>query len=350
MVSIKVLILDEDPRYAAALARRLALTNKEFDVSCADFEDRGPEDQGPKRIESFHLFLIGDRREKKEGQHLGRFSEIVKANRNRCILLTRETAIKEPGCFYRYGRVSEVAALMKVTYGKNFGRSGSAMDFTGRTQLTAFLSGAGGTGRTASAIACCRMLSREYGKTILYLNFEEWSSQDFYVKTPQPKHELGEFLYYLCSCENRVMGSWLSAYLFKDSWGVSYLFPPAGPNELAALKEEELIQLFKTVLQYGEFDHIILDLSFCLKEEASFLIRSCKNIVLISDHRRFSHEKNRRLSEWLANDRGFCQEGIWNLQLDWESSNFMEMGEGEEIHLCRSLGREVKEIAERLVQ
>ncbi|WP_130863823.1 P-loop NTPase family protein [Bacilliculturomica massiliensis] len=357
MSKLRVGVFDQDVEYGAALTRQLALKNADFQVA---LYEPGSHPAGPPDAKEIDVLILGEiEGGVRSGAAARDFSE-----RGRCIVLTgRETELPQMPAHFRYGRVSELASLIRSVCGKRKGDREGILLFGPDTgvRMTGFLSGSGGTGKTVSAIAYARVLSREYGKRVLFLSFEEWDSSAFYAGGKRSEeHRLEEFLYYLFSRREGMdmprpdVGHYAppgpETYLYEDPWGVCGFFPSSGLNDLAALSEKELVILFQELICGGRFDRVVLDLpSAVTGEEAVFLIRSCVSLVLVSDSRPYSVFRAGLLERWLTDELNIGEEAVFSLRPETDEESFLPDGKGGvEIDIHHQIGREVKDLAERM--
>lgn len=337
MENIQLLILEDDREYAQALAGQLVLKYRDFRVTAVDSLRLGGE-----KLEDYELLLIGDITAEAKKEQEAEFQRME----SRCVFLKRTPDPIRDWEVSRCGRISELAAGLLLTYGKVSGKNSEALDLTETTRITGFISGAGGTGKTAAAIVFSRILAREKNKKTLYLCFEEFDSQAYYMETPREK-KLDDFLYYLFSKEEKRAATYLEAFLFCDRCGVFTLFPSEGRNELLSLSEEELSHFFKILLRYGEFDHLVLDLPVSFGGRIRKLIERCEALVIVTDRRAHSQAKSVRLEAWLKEPMGFTEDQLFPVLTEWDEENFIRREVGEELDIHHQLGREMRAIAEQ---
>ena len=382
MTGIKILIVDGEEGYRKALSKCLALQNKLFritarsglcgdrcvenDGGCRGIKKKGtrdssgqadcgrcvsqancgghmdePDCKAKTALRKFDLLLIREGRRNGGGQEGPWTEEEIEA------FLGKWEA---EGRLLRHApgeRVSQLAARIYIAYAKVFGGEPHILDCRGKTKITGFISGAGGAGKTAAALAFSKFLARDRGEKVLYLSFEAFDSAGFYAELPSAAHGLNDFLYYLFSRDQEAAASYPEGFLVRDPFGVFFFSAEEGKNELKTLAQEELIRFFEGLLRWGQLDRLVLDLPVDIDRQAAFLLKSCSCLALVGNGSRYADYRNERLRAFLKEEMEL-EENIFLFHADWEAENFMETQAGMAVDTHHQLGREVRELAERM--
>ncbi len=302
MTAGKVLIADNDLEYAKALARAVSGLQNEYEI--AVIRPGLAKSAGAVRnlISGYDLVLLD-----------GCFERTLQASKSQIsncrIALLSESVVetlveqskKEAWQFwqiYKYTNVYEIISDINFLTGSLTGRKSLTRKRPG-PGLIGFYSISGGSGKSVVAISTLRELSRCHDKKTLYLCFEEIPATELFVINNSGRRNIGDYLYYLFERKNEALCSRPEAFTACDDFGVEYLYPSKGRNDLTLLTRNEMIFFLKTVSESCRYDYIALDLKNDLSEGTLFLMNLCNEIIFIRSENRVSELKSRKCMDYL---------------------------------------------------
>ena len=293
----KILVADNDLEYGKALARAVSGLQNELEITVI-CPERKKSKKVPKDLFSgYDLILLG-----------GCGEELIKSAKSqvsgRRIVLLSETVIetltiqskKEETQFwqiYKYTNVYEIISDLNYLIGTLTGKKSLLRKNLG-PELIGFYSISGGSGKSVVAISTLRELSRYHDKKTLYLCFEEIPATELFVINNSSGRNIGDYLYYLLERESESLCSRPEAFTACDEYGVEYLYPSKGRNDLTFLTQNEMVHFLKAVSESCRYDYIALDLKNDLAEQTLFLINLCSKIIFIRSEDRISELKSRK--------------------------------------------------------
>lgn len=298
----KVLIADNDLEYGKALARAVSGLQNELEITVI-CPGRNKSKKVPKDLFSgYDLVLLGgcDEEILKSAKSKASESRIVILSESVVEALTEQSKKEEKQFWqiYKYSNVYEIISDINYLIGSLTGKKSLSRKSLG-PELIGFYSISGGSGKSVVAISTLRELARYHDKKTLYLCFEEIPATELFVINNTNGRNIGDYLYYLFERKNGTLCSRPEAFIACDEFGVEYLYPSKGRNDLIYLTQDEIVHFLKTISESCRYDYIALDLKNDLAEETLFLINLCSNIIFIRSEDRISELKSRKCMAYL---------------------------------------------------
>lgn len=282
MENIKLAIIAKDVEYGRALGFALVDVYKNFTVTLYQSEPVH------KQLAAFDLILtdIGMRRQANIISLVEKPSMVEKNDEERDYRL------------YKYGNVRQLAGELLFIYSRLTGRKALPVKKKDM-RLIAFCSIEGGTGCTTAAMALARELSRFHHKKVMYLSLEELESTLDYMESFPDGKSVGEYLYHLFSESSPERFPFIESFLLFDDYGVEAFLPSPGRNVLKSLSSEETQQLVSAVMDTGRYDVLILDLGYCLDQNALCGYEMANHVCMVANQET-SPSKEGRFIEYLT--------------------------------------------------
>ncbi len=216
--------------------------------------------------------------------------------------------------FYKYSSVSEIAKYLKLLYCKTMGRAIPGIS-DGSCKIVGFYGLSGGSGKTVLTIGTGREITRFREKKVLYINWEEFDSNDIYFDVG---HELGDellqkgvkqstknlnyYLYHLLSKNRQLIDQPIDCFTQEDAYGLEFFPSSSGRNPLKSLNIEEIQKFIKNICQSGRYEYIFIDFNRDLSEENATLLNLCHQIVLVREDTLESRVKANKVFQYLQTD------------------------------------------------
>lgn len=309
---IRVCILDYDRQYAEALARSLALYAPDIQIELY-----------PKELElnSVDVILINERDRDTLSKELAK-SSILLSDEFASYLWKDFFEEKESTMYlYKYQQTAQIAAAVRLFYGKRYGKANPLLTLSQPPVLTGVFSGAGGAGCTSAAVTLGRRLAEEQAR-VLFLSFEEPDSSAFYLMdgegielTENEYPALDQYLYQLFQKQIEApLCTYLSAFLYQDSFGLFSFYPSRGRNPLHDLTCCELYTFLECLGRFGGFDCIVMDLANGLREQTAYLLDCCDCKVLCERDDLCCRRKNERQLRRLEGEFQVSMEELFTIK------------------------------------
>jgi hypothetical protein len=307
---ISILIADSDWEYAQLAGRRLAAHDKDFSVAIMPPGHLGGGAGGGQTAGGeggAFDFVVADGASAAEARRAHPSATVI-------ALAEEDEAAPEGGgavWVHRFGRLSELASLIKLEYAEKTGRSRMRASFTNtKTRFVGCCGLAGGCGASAVAIGIGRELTAYRGKQAFYVSLEDVESDSLCVSAPPGRRNVCDFLYAMLKERDVEMRRFMESHIHRDSYGLERFLPSAGANDLARLGKDALERFFKTLCGSGRFDVIVLDMGNGLREGFEDVVAMCDSLVLVANKGCASTGKNAKnlamLQEaWARPDRKY---------------------------------------------
>lgn len=180
-------------------------------------------------------------------------------------------------------------ALMRLYASKN----SISLQSDAKTKRICFIPVSGGAGATVNALALCRNYA-EMGKKVLYLNLESLNSIPYYLQD-SGKNGLSDVLYMLHK-EEKKGGLKLESYVQRDEMsGIYFIGESRYVADIADVDDEVLEKLLVGIGAEGEYDYIVIDTNFDMKNLAFSCMKSSDDIILVMKNEMYSKHKYDRL-------------------------------------------------------
>lgn len=183
----------------------------------------------------------------------------------------------EHNIIYRYDTVENISKQLVFIYCKKTG-SKYIRPIKKHSKIVLFCSANGGTGKTSIALGLAQELVRFHGKSVLYINFEEFETTDRYFKR-DGKKTIANYLYYMET--NKELSGIIDNFTITDDYGIRTFSASKGRNQLKLLNIEEIAKFLELVQSIEKFDYILIDGDNSLKEENIWLFSICDKICEI---------------------------------------------------------------------
>lgn len=155
-----------------------------------------------------------------------------------------------------------------------------------------FLGASGGVGTTTMAVACAQSLAAA-GKKILYLNAEE-NGVVAPILSGEGSMTLSDVLYIVKS-NSANLALKMESMIRRDKSGVSFFEPFAVTLDAHEITKADLTELLNTMVQFGEFDSVVIDTDSMITDKRNYLIKLADTIFVVGSGSALSNGKMERL-------------------------------------------------------
>ncbi|NCB41521.1 MAG: hypothetical protein EOM59_02765 [Clostridia bacterium] len=187
--------------------------------------------------------------------------------------------VSYPGfSIHRFQSVRAIAAQLLEYLGQSTfighisGKNADQAKFIGIT------SGSGGTGTSSLAVCMGRILSRLYGKSVLYISFEAFKPAHYAFSFNCCRASIDKLLYGLAGKAQNYMES-LDDYVFEDAFELKYIAHKSNLNPLLNTEERDIYNLLYYFATVEALEIIILDVPCSFLHYAS-VMRMCERKVI----------------------------------------------------------------------
>ena len=178
---------------------------------------------------------------------------------------------KERRCINPYQKTEMFLKNVLLKYSEISGDTSFLLEKKSGKKMICFYSPCGGSGKTTLALALAEALFHE-GKTVLYLNFDPF----FSINGIFEEQEKGGFSQVLLALKQSAGNQFFVAASQKMKHsrisGVRYFSDLENPYDLEDVKETEIEELLKQIMQMKEIDIVIVD------TESALTFRSKKTL------------------------------------------------------------------------
>lgn len=260
MEIITILLVTNDINYAKAFTTCVAEENKYILFTIASDK----EFHTCTKINKFDLIIID--------------CMIVNNNENYIYLVEKQEGFLETKSdkkiLYRYDTAENICKQLNLIYCKITG-SKFIRPIKKHSKIILFCSANGGTGKTSISLGLAQELVRFHGKSVLYVNYEEFESTDRYFKRNEKK-TVSNYLYYMET--SKELSGLIENFTVTDDYGIRTFSASKGRNQLKLLSIEELAKFLELVQNAAKFDYILIDGDNSLREENVWLTSVCDKI------------------------------------------------------------------------
>ncbi|MDR2088620.1 MAG: chromosome partitioning protein ParA [Clostridiales Family XIII bacterium] len=154
--------------------------------------------------------------------------------------------------------------------------------------LYVFASASGGVGTSTVAVAVAKSLVA-FGRTPLYINFENFGSSDLYF-SGDGQTNFGDVIYAIKSRKPNLAFK-LEATAKRDVSGVYYYASNTNALDTEELSNEEINSLIRSLKQTGFCDCMVIDVNLSVGDRILALFKLASKIVFVSDGTDVSNTK-----------------------------------------------------------
>ena len=197
-------------------------------------------------------------------------------------------------------RYQHVEKLITAVYGM-YSDKGAADRFPpGRsgTLITAFISPAGGAGKSVISAGCSLLCARR-GFKAFYLSLEDVSSSGLYFRGGSDQ-SFSNVIYYLKDKAGASGIKLAGARCADASSGVHFFLPPESPAEMSCLLPEDIKTLLDSFRLSGVYDAVFVDMPGGLDGRSIAVLNAADSIVCICGPDSASRFKSRFFQEELG--------------------------------------------------
>ena len=186
----------------------------------------------------------------------------------------------------KYQRISNIYHEMLDLYSNNVKGIGEIWN-NNKTRILAVYSPVGGAGKTTIAFVLAEKLT-QLGYRTLYLNFEDFSTQDAYVEPIK-----GKGLSELWASMEEKTGFTMKAksMLHCNEQKLYYFSRFSSPNDIYDIKDDEIEQLINQISKTDLFDVIVIDLNTSAGKQNTEIMRKAEKVVIVETPNAFAKEK-----------------------------------------------------------
>lgn len=211
-------------------------------------------------------------------------------------------------------------------------------------------SGSGGIGTSAVTVILGRILSRLYGRKVLYVSLGKSGPSDYAFGFEPASLCLGRLLYQL-NTQNEDGCRPLNDYAGKDAYGLYALCPGSDVNPLATGSREDVFHCLGAIAAYGGYERVLLDVPFDFIYWQD-IMRMCEKQIIhygFREYCRRAADKVRdELVELCDTDGLEPERRMIELRTLWDEDSFIFGEEGFDVDIHGQLGGEVRAVAENL--
>ena len=195
----------------------------------------------------------------------------------------------------RFQKVDEIYKEILNLYAEvASGIVGAKQGGDGATKVFAFTSPCGGCG-TSTAAAACAMHFAARGKRTLYLNLETFGTASTYF-SGQGQYSMSDILLALKSKKANLQMK-LEGCVRQDASGVFFFCETGVALDQMELENEEVFRLLTELRLSGQYDYIVLDLTFALDRDTVRLYSQMDAVIWVSSGTDIAERKLERAHE-----------------------------------------------------
>ncbi len=173
------------------------------------------------------------------------------------------------------------------------------------THMLALFGASGGVGTTTAAICCAEALAMA-GKTVLYLNLEQNGVTDDYLYG-EGTMTMTDVLYAVKSkyvetgdadavkARKANLGLKFNSIVRQDESQVYFFEPFAVLLDAMSMKQDDILEIVRVLMESGIYEHIVLDLGSYLDGWRKTLMNESERIFIVSSGTNISNSKLLRL-------------------------------------------------------
>jgi len=183
--------------------------------------------------------------------------------------------LKKYPSVYKYQSSNRVIRETMVCYGESQKNKGKQLRMTTRdVEIIGIYSPVGRTMKTTFALTLGQILAKK--KAVLYLNLEEYSGFEYLLEQSYEQN-LGDLLYYLRQGEENLIGKLNE--MVRSMNNLDFLPPVLSPGDIQQTSLEAWMRLLQEIIDYSNYEVIILDLGDCVTELYQ-LLEQCGKIYM----------------------------------------------------------------------
>ncbi len=170
--------------------------------------------------------------------------------------------LKKYPSVYKYQSSNRVIRETMVCYGESQKHRGRQLKMTNReVEFIGIYSPVGRTMKTTFALTLGQILAKK--KAVLYLNLEEYSGFEYLLEQTYEQN-MGDLLYYLRQNEGNLIGKLNGMVQCMNN--LDFLPPVLSPGDIQQTSFEEWMRLLQEIVDYSNYEVVILDLSDCVTD------------------------------------------------------------------------------------
>lgn len=241
----RLVICDCDERYRQMMQAYLIKRMKDFEILTFDSLERAEE---YSRKEPFAMLLVSEQLYETNLQK-------IKAGQTFILRENGNKAITEFPYIEKYQSMESLIGDIFAEYSESSIFKSCVCHR--KTTIHAFYSPVRKQEQTKAALALGQILARK-DKKVLYLNLQPFAGMEESFQIDFPT-DITDFLYFMkkqdCNCAYRLQS------MKKSLCGIDCLAPAADYMDLLTITQQEWLKLLDMLLETGDYDDIILDLS-----------------------------------------------------------------------------------------
>lgn len=255
MEMITILMVSDDVYYAKTLASCINEQNSYILFTIISTKEL----DSYNKLDKFGLILIDSSIDKNKKDYI-----FLVENKSKCQNMNQNT-------IYKYDTAENISKKLTTIYCIKTGCK-LLHPVNKTSKIILFSSSDGGVGKTSVSLGLAQELVRFHGKSVLYINYEEFESTDKYFMVDSEK-TLEKYLYYIETNKNLI--GLVDNFTVGDEYGVKAFSSSKGINPLKILNIDELANFIETVQSNSNFDYIIIDSDNSLRKENLWLVSIC---------------------------------------------------------------------------
>jgi len=183
--------------------------------------------------------------------------------------------LKKYPSVYKYQSSNSVIRETMACYGECQKSKGKQLRMTNReVDIIGIYSPVGRTMKTTFALTLGQILAKK--KAVLYLNLEEYSGFEYLLEQSYEQN-LGDLLYYLRQEGVNLIGK-LNG-MVQSMNNLDFLPPVLSPGDIQQTSLEEWMRLLQEILDYSNYEVVILDFGDCVADLYQ-LLEQCNKIYM----------------------------------------------------------------------
>lgn len=184
-------------------------------------------------------------------------------------------SLKKYPSIYKYQSSNSVIREAMVCYGECQKNKGKQLRMTSReVDIIGVYSPVGRTMKTTFALTLGQILAKK--KAVLYLNLEEYSGFEYLLEQSYEQN-LGDLLYYVRQEDVNLIGK-LNG-IVQSMNNLDFLPPVLSPGDIQQTSFEEWMRLLQEIIDYSNYEVIILDFGDGVSELYQ-LLEQCNKIYM----------------------------------------------------------------------
>ncbi|MCJ7840224.1 AAA family ATPase [Lederbergia sp. NSJ-179] len=178
---------------------------------------------------------------------------------------------------YKYQPLNKILSDMLSVYYEHYSTFQGVAREGIKTKVLSVYSPNGGTGKTTFTINLSKQMALK-GNKVFYLNLEFLNTSSLFFQSADDHPSLQVF-YYLKARPEQFLSKIESLKKTDETMNVDYFQLPICPDEMIAIKREEIKYLIQAIIETEHYDYILIDLDSSVHERVGAAIEESHQVI-----------------------------------------------------------------------